>query len=94
LVGEVDDVLDPRAFVLEDHGLLWAPEIPVVARAPIAFAGKPIADGDNVQVIGMVYARITPELARELRTTLAPDRAAAIGDGPVVIARSVRRSEP
>jgi hypothetical protein len=59
----------------------------------VTFAGIPIAEGDNVQVIGMVHARITPELKRELRAHLAPDQIAALENGPVVIARSVRRAE-
>ncbi len=91
VVGTVRDVISPRAFVLADHGLLWAPTVPVIGRSAASFGGELLANGAEVQVIGIVRAEVTPQLVREVGPDVAPDVMVAVGRGPLIVAREVRR---
>jgi hypothetical protein len=86
-------VVDPRTFIVEDRGLLWAPKIAVVLRTTGSRDRMQIAEDQDVVVTGLVRSRITPDLRRELAAELTPEALAALGDGPVLIARSIRRHD-
>jgi hypothetical protein len=89
VTGEVTKVLDSRAFLLRDFGLLWAPKIAVVAATRPESAAR-FREHNRVLVIGTVHARVTPELVQELGNGPTAASISEIGSGPVLIARSIQ----
>jgi hypothetical protein len=87
LEGEVESHVGRRLFVVRGRGVLWSAEIPVVARTRDVLGAIPPVDDDDVEVRGTANARLTPELAQEL----GREAADVIGDGPYVLAGSIRR---
>lgn len=66
IAGEVEAILGPRAFTVSSEGsLAWREDIVVRAPAPITFADRALAPGDEVIVTGTVHpglAGAEPEL--------------------------------
>lgn len=85
--GEVEGVVGRRLYVVRGEGTLWAARIPVVPRSRDALGALPPQHGDEVEVRGVAKTHLSEELAREL----GPVATAQIGDGPYVIAGSIRR---
>jgi hypothetical protein len=89
LGGDVEARVGPRVFVIRGEGILWAATVVVFARGPDTFDTTPPGEGERVEVRGIVRQQLPPELAQELDR----DRLARIGDGPYVVADSIRRAE-
>lgn len=93
LVGEVDDVVGPRTFVLENDDLLWDDEVTVLARRPIRYGDQRLGAGEDVAVTGRVHFVGTVELERELGWDLDPELEVELDGEPVVVAERVSRIE-
>jgi hypothetical protein len=93
--GEVDEILGPRAFTIEDDDPVGADELLIVtARERPALvprlAQEPLADDDSVQVRGPVRRFNLAEFEREIGFDL-DDALFADWDGrPAIIARSLQ----
>lgn len=88
VVGSIDTNISPRAFLLRDRGWLWAPKIAVVVPPTVTFDRARPEVGERVRVTGIVHARWTPQLAREIGV---PGR--ELDDRPVIVARVIERTE-
>lgn len=93
VTGEVTKVIDARTFLLRDFGLLWAPKIAVVVATRTGRVA-PFREHNRVRVIGILHARMTPELVHALGGELTAVSISEIGSGPVLIARSIQGVNP
>jgi hypothetical protein len=92
LDARVGRVIGPRAFVVEQGTRFTGGEIAVVASEPVRPMGVPPVAGERIVVVGVVRSGAGAARAMtELEPPLDPRVIAQLGDGPVVIARSVRR---
>lgn len=93
VVGEVDKVLDERAFELEGDGVLSPKKLLVMARAPVRFGPTKLADGEELVVSGTVRPMAPGQIDRELGQSVDPALAERYRDQIVLIADSVRLIE-
>lgn len=89
--GEVDDIIEPRAFEM-DSGLTTG-ELLVLGRAPypaLPEAGnRAYVVGDVATVTGLVTMLVTADIEREIGWDLSPQIEAEYNARPVIIAQNV-----
>lgn len=90
LRGAIEATHGPRALVLAGDDLWAEEEVAVIAPAPLALAGAPLARGDEVVVTGRLERALTSDIARDLDWELDPLLAHALGSRPVLIADRLR----
>jgi hypothetical protein len=95
VVGDVDDVLGPRAFVIEDDDVLSFAQIPVVTAGPVLDrAGQPLdraldpLSTNNVMVTGTVHQFNLQAFEAQLGLDLDDQQWAAWAGRPAIIATS------
>jgi hypothetical protein len=93
VIGEVDKVLDERAFELEGDGVLSPKKLLVMARAPVRFGPTKLADGAELVVSGTVRPMAPGQIDRELGQSVDPALAERYRDQVVLVADSVRLVE-
>ncbi|MDP8922205.1 MAG: hypothetical protein M3O34_04925, partial [Chloroflexota bacterium] len=96
VVGDVDDVLGPRSFVIEDDDVLSFARLPVVTARPILDrAGRPLdraldpLSTTNVMVTGTVHQFNLAAFEDRLGLDLDDQQWAAWAGKPAIIATSV-----
>lgn len=89
VAGAIEEILSPRAFVLEGDD--WSSEqvMPVLTREPVLFAGLRPELQDEVIVRGTVRRLGKADLERVLGWTLEPGLAERVVGRPVVIANRI-----
>lgn len=88
LRGEVDRIIDDRAFVIDQEGVVFRDELLVVFRSSI-----PLQNADHVTVSGIV-TRLTVELEQELGLFLEEEIQTEFRDKPVLLADEIMLSSP
>lgn len=99
VVGEVDEVLSPMAFALDEEAALEAGiDNDVLVFYPKASELAPLDDAwlnDGVRVVGTVGKMTVVEIEREIGWDLDPKIEAEVEKkGPIVIAKRVERINP
>lgn len=89
VAGEVDQILSPRAFMLEGSGFLWDHEIPVLTKSDVTLRGQDITADDALMVRGTVRPFVVAEIERELGWDLDPEIEIEMRDQPVIVAESI-----
>lgn len=79
--GEVEEVISPKAFIIEGEQFFNDPELLV-----LNLSGSPIVDDSNIQVTGTVRQFLKSEIEREFGLNLAQELAAKFTDKPVLVA--------
>lgn len=82
--GEVEEVISPKAFIIEGDRFFNDPELLVVN-----LSGSPIVNDSNIQVTGTVRQFLKSEIEREFGLSLAQELAAEFRGKPVLIATAV-----
>lgn len=87
VTGEVDDVLSPRAFTIDDNDLLGEEDLLVVnATTPVV----PITEDSRVQVTGPVRRFIKAEIDKEFEWGPGQEFEVEYENKPAIIARAVQ----
>lgn len=79
--GEVEEVISPKAFIIEGERFFNDPELLV-----LNISGSPIVDDSNIQVTGTVRQFLKSEVERDVGLNLAAELAAKFTDKPVLVA--------
>lgn len=85
--SEVEKVIGPNAFTLDDKELIGGKELLVVGAIP---AGGTINEGETVLVTGPVHKFVTAEIERDFDFDLQPELEVEYEGKAVVIARSTQ----
>lgn len=79
--GEVEEVISPKAFIIEGDRFFNDPELLV-----LNLSGSPIVDDSNIQVTGTVRQFLKSEIEREFGLNLAQELAAKFTNKRVLVA--------
>jgi hypothetical protein len=90
LFGEVDDVKNDRAFVVEGNDWLFDEELLVVTKSPVQLGVGGIEEDQHVVVRGIVRPFTVTEIERELGWDVDTEIETRYRDKPVLLADSVR----
>ncbi len=91
LIGNVEEISEPRAFQLRGNTELLGDDLLVVAKSPVRFGNQPLAKGDDVVVVGRVSQLQVMEIERELEWDLSTELEVEWQDKAVLIAESVSK---
>lgn len=82
--GEVEEVISPKAFIIEGDRFFNDPELLV-----LNLSGSPIVNDSNIQVTGTVRQFLKSEIERDFGLNLAQELATKFTDKPVLVATAV-----
>jgi hypothetical protein len=93
VIGEVDKVLDERAFEIEGDGVIWPKKLLVLSRAPVRFGPTKLEPGVELVVGGTVRRMAPDEVERELGQSIDRELALRYRGQAILVADSVRLIE-
>lgn len=85
--GDVEDVLGPRAFILEDEGPGSA--MLVVSTADAKVAPQQLADASDIRIVGEVRQFDAAKMQADVGVPATDERLKAVRDKPVLYAFAV-----
>lgn len=95
IMGEVDEVVSPRAFEVEDDsGLIFEKELLVLTKSDVNLSGTPVREDDELFITGKVMNLVTTEIERELGWDLDPQLELEWSQKPVLVAELISQMTP
>lgn len=87
--GNIEEVYNPTAFVLESEDPFFGEEILVLSRTPMALGAANLQADSKVRVSGKVRQLVITELERELGWDFDTHIEAEFDSKPVIVAQSI-----